>query len=69
MYFQVNLIKFKKYKFFSSKKRMNSTEDYFETPTVLIIHDFIYSIKFKIILGTVWSLLLLLGILGKFNYY
>jgi hypothetical protein len=46
---------------------MNSTEEYIESPTVLMIHDFIYSIKFKIILGTVWLLLLLLGILGKFN--
>jgi len=43
---------------------MNSTEEYLASSHALIIHDFIYSIKFKIILGTVWSVLLILGIIG-----
>ena len=46
---------------------MNSTDDHLAGSNVVIIHDFIYSIKFKIILGTVWSVLLILGILGKYE--
>jgi hypothetical protein len=48
---------------------MNSTEDYLANPTAAIIQDYIYSVKYKISLGSIWLILLLLGILGKFNFY
>lgn len=44
---------------------MNSTDDYIASPITLKIYDFMYSTNFKIMLGSIWSLLVLFGVLGK----
>jgi hypothetical protein len=45
---------------------MNTTEEYLASPVVLRIYDFMYSFQFKIILGSIWSLLVVFGILGLY---
>ena len=47
---------------------MNATEEYLASPTVLKIYDFMYSFQFKILLGSIWSLLVVFGILGMYLF-
>ena len=47
---------------------INSTDEYMASETVLLIYNFMYSTYFKVILGSLWSLLVLFGVLGNFHF-